>query len=57
VQGLKADGQIGDFAEKLEHLLGKEEKVSNSAQVVARARPENRNVTHRMRARAPNNFA
>ena len=27
VQDLKADGQIGDFAEKLEHLLGEEERT------------------------------
>lgn len=55
VQGLKAGGQIGDFASKLEHLLGNEEKSSNSAQRIPRARAENRNVP--IRGRAPYHFA
>mmetsp|Transcript_11166 Transcript_11166/g.20907 ORF Transcript_11166/g.20907 Transcript_11166/m.20907 type:complete len:703 (+) Transcript_11166:80-2188(+) len=56
VQVLKADGQIGDFAEKLEHLFGKEERVSSSVQAAARARPENRNVIPGMRVRPPHNL-
>jgi hypothetical protein len=56
VQNLRAGGQIGDFATKLEHLLGNEDTVSNRAQLIARTRPDNRNATATIRRRAPYNF-